>query len=111
MSSEQTEQSLSNNHITAIFTEKDNGFQAKKYFFTYHLQNNETFELIFNKLEDLKILCDKYIWSEEYGKSKSTPHIQGAFILKSKMRANTINKHFFNNKCHLVKIKKLVRCI
>lgn len=102
---EQSEKIVSNNQTT-IFTEDDKkGFQAKKFFFTYHLQDDEQFEQVFNRLNGLKELCDKYVWSEEYGKSGATPHIQGAFILKSKMRANTINKEYFKNKAHMPKLK------
>ena len=100
---EQTEQIAGNIH-TAIFTKEDNGFQSIKYFFTYHIQSSESFELAFQNLEPLKDICDKYIWGEEYGKSGNTPHIQGAFILKSKMRAKTLEK-FFTNGVTLRKLK------
>lgn len=102
---EQSEKIVSNNQTT-IFTEDDTkGFQAKKFFFTYHIKNDESFEQAFERLEPLKELCDKYIWGEEYGKSGNTPHIQGAFILKNKMRATTIQKNFFKNVAHLPKLK------
>lgn len=97
---------MSNNQIITIFTEEDTkGFQCKKFFFTYHIIGDEQFEQAFKRLEPLKALCDKYIWGEEYGKSGSTPHIQGAFILKAKMRASTIQKEFFLNNAHLPKLK------
>ena len=102
---ENYEQSPSNNQISEIFTTEDNGFQAKKYFFTYHLQNDESFELAFKKLEGLQYHCEKFIWGEEYGKSGKTPHIQGAFILKYKMRALTIQNNFFTNTVHIMKLK------
>lgn len=102
--SEQSEQSeeIAGNIQTAIFTQEDKGYQATKFFFTYHLNQGEqkdTFENAFNLLEGLKPLCDKFVWGEEYGKSKSTPHIQGAFILKNKMRWKTIESNFFKLKC------------
>lgn len=100
---EQTEL-IAGNIQTAIFTNEDNGFQSVKYFFTYHIKDNESFELAFNNLEPLKDLCNKYIWGEEYGKSGKTPHIQGAFILKSKMRAKTLEQ-FFSNGVTLRKLK------
>lgn len=81
-----------------VFTSDDNGFQAVKFFFTYHLEQGEqkdTFEQAFLKLEGLKSFCNKFVWGEEYGKSGKTPHIQGAFILKSKMRWSTIENNFF----------------
>jgi len=100
---ELTEQIAGNIH-TAIFTAKDNGFQSIKYFFTYHIQSTESFEQAFSNLEPLKDLCNKFIWGEEYGKSNKTPHIQGAFILKSKMRAKTLEQ-FFTNGVTLQKLK------
>ena len=103
-STEQSEQ-IAGNIQTAIFTADDTGFQSKKYFVTYHIKNNESFEQAFERLENLYVLCDKYIFGEEYGKSGNTPHIQGAFILSSKMRANTIQKEFFLNGVTLRKLK------
>lgn len=100
---EQSEQTASNIQI-AVFTDVDKGFQAVKYFCTYHLKN-ETFEQAFKRLEGLYLICDKYIFSEEHGESGETPHIQGAFILKTKMRASTIQKHFFLNGVTLRKLK------
>lgn len=101
---EQAEQIVGNIQTT-IFTEEDNGFQAKKYFVTYHIKGDESFEQAFKRLEGLAEMCDKYIFGEEYGKSGNTPHIQGAFILKNKMRASTIQKHFFLNGVTLRKLK------
>lgn len=49
--------------------------------------------------------CSKYIWGEEYGKSGETPHIQGAFILNKKQRAEYIQKHFFEFPVHLMRLK------
>lgn len=104
MDNEQDEQIVGNIQTT-IFTEEDNGFQAKKYFVTYHIRNGEVFEQAFKRLEGLADMCDKYIFGEEYGKNGNTPHIQGAFILKSKMRATTLQKHFFLNGVTLRKLK------
>lgn len=106
--SEQNEK-LSGNLQTESFTEEDKGFQAVKYFLTYHIQDNEQFEDAFKRLEPLKDLCDKYIWAEEYGKTKNTPHIQGGFILKNKMRAKTLYK-FFKNGVTLRKLKNWTAC-
>lgn len=102
--SEQNEQIVGNIQTT-IFTEEDNGFQAKKYFVTYHIKGDESFEQAFSRLDGLAQLCDKYIFGEEYGKTGNTPHIQGAFILKNKMRASTLQKHFFLNGVTLRKLK------
>lgn len=103
MKSEQSEQTAGNIQ-TAVFTNKDNGFQSVKWFFTYHIKQNESFEQAFNNLELLKPICNKFIWGEEYGKSGKTPHLQGAFILKSKMRAKTLEQ-FFTNGVSLFKLK------
>jgi len=99
------EEQIVGNIQTTIFTEEDNGYQAKKYFVTYHIKGNESFELAFQRLAGLAKMCDKYIFGEEYGKSGNTPHIQGAFILKDKMRASTLQKHFFLNGVTLRKLK------
>ena len=111
---EQNEQ-IAGNIQTAIFTQGDNGYQAKKFFFTYHLkkgaEQNETFKDAFLRLEQLKELCDKFIWGEEYGKGGDTPHIQGGFLLKIKMRASTINTNFFLNNCYLTKLKNWNACV
>lgn len=103
---EQIEQ-ISGNIQTEIFTQEDKGFQANKFFFTYHLnqhpefgvEQKDTFENAFKKLEGLKPLCDKFIWGEEYGNKGNTPHLQGCFILKAKMRWKTIEKNFFSLPC------------
>ncbi len=99
------EEQIVGNIQTTIFTDDDNGFQAKKFFLTYHIKGDESFEIAFKRLEKLADLCDKYIFGEEYGKSGKTPHIQGAFILKNKMRASTLQKHFFLNGVTLRKLK------
>lgn len=101
---EQVEEIVGNIQTT-IFTDNVTEFQAKKYFFTYHIKDDESFESAFLALEGLTVLCDKWIWGEEYGKSGKTPHIQGAFILTGKMRACTIQKHFFKNGVTLRKLK------
>lgn len=99
--SEQT----SGNIQTEVFTSKDNGYQSKKFFFTYHLEEDEQFEQVFERLEQLKNLCDKFVWGEEYGKSGSTRHIQGAIILKTKMRWKTIESNFFGKATYGTKLK------
>lgn len=93
---EQVEQSGSNIQVPDFVTE-DTGFQATKYFFTYHISSDESFEQAFTKLEGFYPLCQKYIFAEEHGKSGDTPHIQGACILKAKTRASTISKYFTNS--------------
>jgi len=53
MKSEQNEK-ISGNIDTEIFTEVDKGYQASKWFFTYHILNDEQFEDAFKRLEPLK---------------------------------------------------------
>ncbi len=104
--SEQTEK-ISGNIETEIFTSEDKGYQASKWFFTYHMQKGEQFEHAFKRLEELKKICDKYVWGEEYGEEGKTPHIQGAFILKGKMkmRRTTLIKNYFQNQPFMLKCK------
>lgn len=90
---------------TPPFTEEDKGFQSKKYFFTYHINENETFEQAFDRLEPLKDHCKDYIWAEEHGSSGETPHIQGGFVLRTKARATTLGKQFWKNGVSLRKLK------
>ena len=71
------------NNQAPAFTKKTTGFQAIKYFFTYHIKENESDEQVFLGLANLAGICAKYIWAKEMGKSGKTPHIQGAFILKN----------------------------
>lgn len=101
----ETDEIIAGNIQTAIFTSQDNGFQASKWFVTYHIRANETFETCFLKLKALYNECEKYIFSEEYGKSGETPHIQGAFILSKRMRASTLQSNFFSNGVTLRKLK------
>lgn len=101
--SEQNEQS-GGNIQTPDFVTEDNGFQATKYFFTYHIQSDESFEQAFDKLKGLYPLCKNYIFAEEHGKSGETPHIQGACVLRAKTRATTLGK-FFKNPVASYKLK------
>ncbi len=88
------------------FTDEKPKFQCKDYFLTYHIKDDEQFEHAFLRLEQMLIpLCEKYIFAEEYGKSSSTPHIQGAFILQKKQRADKIAKDCFKNGVTLRKLK------
>lgn len=102
-----TENSLGNIQTSSFSSEDTKGFQANKWFFTYHIKDNETFEIAFERLKPLTEFCDKYVWSEEYGKSNNTPHIQGAFILKNKIRyrAKTLQSNYFLNGVTLRKLK------
>lgn len=107
---EQNEQITGNIQSSDLegFTSEDKGFQAQKWFVTYHIKEPETFEQAFINLESLNLECDKYVWGQEYGKSGKTPHIQGAFILSSKKRASTLS-NFFTNGVTLRKLKSWKR--
>lgn len=109
---EQFEQGLSNIQSALEdqgFVEEATGFQASKYFLTFHIKEPDTFEQAFNRLEGLSDLCEKFVFAEEYGKSGNTPHIQGGFILEKKTRANKINKDYFLGKATLYKLKDFNR--
>lgn len=94
-----------NNQPFPLPIEKDNGFQSKQYFFTYHYDpDEEDLSKIFANLKYLSDLCEKWIFAEEYGSNGVTPHIQGAFILKTKMYAKTLQQ-FFLRPVHLVRLK------
>jgi len=100
---EQTEQARGNIK-TLAFVSETTEFQAKDYFFTYHIQLDESFEQAFNNLNKLIPLCKEYMFGEEHGKSGETPHIQGWFVLKSKSRRKTLEK-YFKNGVSLFKLK------
>lgn len=100
-SSEISEITLSNIHLQGDKPK----FQCSEFFFTYHLQEDDTFDEQFLLLEQLKPLCKKYIWGEEYGKSGNTPHLQGGFVLKERKRAEWLAKRFFKNGVSLFKMK------
>ncbi len=101
MTSEISEITLSNIHLQGDKPK----FQCFEFFFTYHIQEDDTFDEQFLLLEQLRPLCKNYIWGEEYGKSENTPHIQGGFILKERKRAEWIAKRFFKNGVSLFKMK------
>lgn len=105
ISVEQIDQGGGNIQTPPPFTEEDKGFQAKKYFFTYHIKGGETYEQAFDRLEPLKAHCKDYIWAEEHGSSGETPHIQGGFVLRTKARASTLGKQYWLNGVTLRKLK------
>ena len=101
MTSEIPEITLSNIHLQGDIPK----FQCTEFFFTYHIQDNDTFDEQFLLLEQLQTICKKYVWGEEYGKSGKTPHIQGGFILEERKRAEWLAKRFFKNGVSLYKMK------
>lgn len=61
----------------------------------YHLKDNDDLDKIFESIESLFLpLCSKFVFGEEYGESKSTPHIEGYLIFKKKTEFNSIQKIF-----------------
>lgn len=85
---EQIEQAGGNKQTPAIPECK---FQAKNWVMTWHNYPKDAFEQIEHQLIPK---CEKYVFGKELGKSGNSPHIQGAFILKSKTRQSTIWKLF-----------------
>lgn len=106
---EQDWSNIQSSLVNKGFTEEDKGFQSKEYFLTFHIKEPDTFEQAFNRVESLSLLCENYIFAEEYGKSGTTPHIQGAFRLKTKQRAQKLNKDYFLGKATLYKLKDYTR--
>lgn len=86
MEGEQIEQ-IGGNKQTPIFDYK---FQAINWIMTWNNYPVDVFEQIEQHLQPL---CDKWIFGKEIGKC-GTPHIQGAFKLKKKMRQGSIYKLF-----------------
>lgn len=78
----------------------NDNFQSNKWFGTYHLDEKNPINIVFERIEQHIIpLCSKYVFAEEYGKSGASPHIQFAFILKdkSRMRRTALQKLFGKN--------------
>ena len=75
-------------------------FQSKNWVMTFNNYPEQIFKIL---EENLIPLCDKYVFGKEVGE-QGTPHIQGAFVLKSKMRQDTIWK-LIGSKCYLDKMK------
>jgi hypothetical protein len=99
---EQAEGNIQTSALIETFTSQNNGFQSKNYFFTYHInQSKQTdcFKKAFALLENLKSLCVKFCWGEEYGDQGKTPHIQGCFVLKKKEYWKKIEQAFFTLPC------------
>lgn len=75
-------------------------FQAKNWVMTWNNYPNNVFEQLEQRLAPL---CLKYVFGKEKG-AQETPHIQGAFVLKSKTRQSTIYK-LFDTTFYLDKMK------
>lgn len=61
-------------------------FQAKNWVMTWNNYPDNIFELL---EQTICPLCLKYVFGKEVG-AEGTPHIQGAFVLKSKKRQDTL---------------------
>lgn len=69
---------------------KQDGLQGKFWKVNYHLKDDESYESVFKSLEQNVIpFCAKYIFSEEYGKSGETRHIEGGFITREDRKRRT----------------------
>lgn len=79
---------INNSHSWVVLDEyTECSFQAVNWVMTWHNYPEDVFE----QLERYIVpLCKKYVFNKEVGKSGKTRHIQGAFILKKKMRQATI---------------------
>ena len=61
----------------------------------YHLKDKETIPYIFEQIEGhFRPICDKFIFSEEFGKSGETLHVEGYMIFAKKIDFNAIQKLF-----------------
>lgn len=88
---EQIEQAGGNKQSPANKEIPECKFQSCNWIMTYHNYPEDIFEQI---EQHLVPLCKKYVFGKEVGKSGKSPHIQGAFILKKKMRQSSIWKLF-----------------
>lgn len=82
--------------------------QGWKWKVNYHLQDDESFESVFNDIENIIVpICDLYTFGEEYGDQGITRHIEGAFLLKgkSRMRRTKLLNMFKWNYCQIMKGK------
>lgn len=73
---------------TASKTPPKQASPSKRWCFTFH--NYEQKDI--NELVDFFSSNSSYIFSEELGKSGTTPHLQGYFELKEKMRRTALSK-------------------
>ena len=98
---EQEKSGLGNKQTSPDSTlETEIKFQTKNWVMTWNNYPEQVFSLL---EENIIPLCEKYVFAKEVGDG-GTPHIQGAFILKSKMRQGTIYK-LLGSKFYLDKMK------
>ena len=97
----QTESVSGNAEKPPTQNKKEDSVQGKYWKVNYHLKENESFEQIFKLLEESIIpLCAEYIFSEEYGSSGKTRHIEGGFITREdRKRRTAIQKVFKFSDC------------
>jgi hypothetical protein len=75
-------------------------FQCKNWVMTFNNYPEQIFDIFTDKLIPL---CSNYVFAKEVG-SEGTPHIQGAFMLKKKIRQNTLYT-LLGHKFYLDKMK------
>ena len=76
-------------------TSKKPRVQSEYWKCNYHLKEEEDLFKLYELIEStFRPLCNKYVFGEEYGKSQSTPHIEGYLIFKKKTEFNSIQKLF-----------------
>lgn len=79
----------------ALTSNKPRRVQSKFWKCNYHLKDADRLEDVFESIESIfRPLCDKYVFGEEYGNSKSTPHVEGYLIFKKKTEFQAIQKLF-----------------
>lgn len=79
----------------ALTSEKPRRVQSCFWKCNYHLSASDSFEKIFESIESkFKPLCKQYIFSEEYGGTKETPHVEGYLVFKRKTEFQAIQKIF-----------------
>lgn len=75
---------------------KQDSCQGKFWKVNYHLKDDETFEYVFELLKSrICPLTAEYIFSEEYGKSGVTRHIEGGFICREDRKRRTAIQSIF----------------
>lgn len=85
----------------------NSSIQSQKWCITWWMKSNEQLEHAFSVIKRLLIpICKSYAFAEEYGEGEGNlPHIQGAFILRTKKRWETIKKLLGDKTIHIEKMR------
>lgn len=81
---------------------KKQSIQGKRWIITWHRAKEQAFLLLRDRLVPL---CKSYVFAAEVGDSGETPHIQGAFILKTKARFEKIKILLDDETIHFEKMR------